>query len=35
MSDFSVYTANQVRDFLSQGVVDTPPSNIYVTVRRT
>lgn len=32
MSDFSVYTANQVRDFLSQGVVDTPPSNIYVTV---
>lgn len=32
MSDFSVYTAEQVRDWMSQGTVDTPPSNIYVTV---
>jgi len=32
MSDFSVYTANQIRDWMSQGTVDTPPSNIYVTV---
>lgn len=32
MSDFSVYTADQIVDFMSQGTVATPPSNIYVTV---
>jgi hypothetical protein len=32
MSDFSVYTAEQVRDWMSQGTVATPPGNIYVTV---
>ena len=32
MSDFSVYTAQQVADFMSQGTVDAAPSNIYVTL---
>jgi len=32
MSDFSVYVAQQVADWMSQGTVETPPSNIYVTV---
>ena len=32
MSDFSVYTAEQIRDWMSQGTVDTPPSNLYITV---
>lgn len=32
MSDFSVYTAEQVRDWMSQNSVDTPPTNLYVTV---
>ena len=30
MSDFSVYTATNVIDWMSQGTVDTPPTNIYV-----
>jgi len=33
MSDFSVYTAEQVADWMSQGVVATAPSDLYVTVR--
>lgn len=32
MSDFSVYTAQQVADWMSQGTVDTAPANVYVTV---
>ena len=32
MSDFSVYTAEQVVDWMSQGTVETPPSNLYVTL---
>ena len=32
MSDFSVYTAEQIRDWMSQGSVATPPTNLYVAV---
>ena len=32
MSDFSVYTAEQVADFMSQGTIETPPSELYVAV---
>jgi len=32
MSDLSVYAANQFNDWLSQGTIDSAPSNIYVTV---
>lgn len=32
MSDFSVYTAEQIRDWLSQGTIDTPTTNLYVAV---
>lgn len=32
MSDFSVYTAEQVVDWMSQGTVATPPSTIYVAL---
>jgi len=32
MSDFSVYTAEQIRDWMSQGTVATPPTDLYVTV---
>ena len=32
MSDFSVYTAGQVADWMSQGTVATPPSTIYVAL---
>jgi len=32
MSDFSVYTAGQVADWMSQGTIATAPSNLYVTV---
>lgn len=32
MSDFSVYTAEQITDWMSQGTIDAAPSNIYVTV---
>jgi len=32
MSDFSVYTAEQIRDWMSQGVVASPPSNLYVAL---
>lgn len=32
MSDFSVYTAEQVVDFMSQGTVNTAPTDIYVTL---
>lgn len=31
-SDFSVYTAEQIADFMSQGTVATPPSDIYVAL---
>jgi len=32
MSDFSEYTAEQFVDWMSQGTVETPPSNLYVTL---
>ena len=32
MSDFSVYTAEQVADWMSQGTVATPPTDLYVAV---
>jgi hypothetical protein len=32
MSDFSVYTAGQIVDWLSQGTIDAAPSNIYVAL---
>lgn len=32
MSDFSVYTAGQIADWMSQGTIDAAPSNVYVTV---
>lgn len=32
MSDFSEYTAGQVVDWMSQGTVATPPTNLFVTV---
>jgi hypothetical protein len=32
MSDFSTYTATQVADWMSQGTVDTPPTNLYIAV---
>ena len=32
MSDFSVYTAEQVVDWMSQATVETPPTNLYVTL---
>lgn len=32
MSDFSVYTATNVIDWMSQGTVDTPPTSIYVAL---
>ena len=32
MTDFSVYTAEQVVDWMSQGTVETPPSNLYITL---
>ena len=32
MSDFSVYTAEQVADFMSQGTIETPPSELYIAV---
>ena len=31
-SDFSVYTAGEIADWMSQGTVTTPPSNLYVAV---
>ena len=32
MSDFSVYTAEQIADWMSQGTIETPPSNLYVAL---
>lgn len=32
MSDFSVYTAETVADWMSQGVVASPPSNLFVAL---
>ena len=32
MSDFSVYTAGQIADWLSQGTIDTPAADLYVAV---
>jgi len=32
MSDFSVYTAGQIADWMSQGTIDAAPSELYVTV---
>jgi len=32
MSDFSVYTAGQIADWMSQGTVASPPTNLYVAV---
>jgi len=32
MSDFSVYTAEQITDWMSQGTVATAPTDLYVTV---
>ena len=32
MSDFSVYTAEQVADWMSQGTIETPPSELYVAL---
>jgi len=32
MSDFSVYTAGQIADWMSQGTIATAPANLYVTV---
>ena len=32
MSDFSVYSAEQIADWLSQGSIDTPPTDIYLAV---
>lgn len=32
MSDFSVYTAGEIVDWMSQGTVATPPSNLYLAV---
>ena len=32
MSDFSVYTAQQVVDWMSQGTVATAPTNLYVAL---
>jgi len=32
MSDFSVYTARQVADWMSQGTVATPPTDLYVAL---
>jgi hypothetical protein len=32
MSDFSVYTAGQIADWMSQGTIETAPSDLYVTV---
>ena len=32
MSDFSVYTAGQIADWMSQGTIDAAPANVYVTV---
>ena len=32
MSDFSTYTAQQVVDWMSQGTVATPPTNLYVAL---
>lgn len=32
MSDFSVYTAGQIADWMSQGTIETAPSELYVTV---
>lgn len=32
MSDFSVYTAGEIADWMSQGTVETPPTSLYVTV---
>lgn len=31
-SDFSVYTAGEIADWMSQGTITTPPSNLYVAV---
>jgi len=32
MSDFSAYTAGEVADWMSQGTVASPPTNLYVAV---
>jgi len=32
MSDFSVYTAGQIADWMSQGTIATAPANLYVGV---
>jgi hypothetical protein len=32
MSDFSPYTAGQIADWMSQGTVASPPTNLYVAV---
>ena len=32
MSDFSPYTAQEFANWLSQGIIETPPENIYVTL---
>ena len=32
MSDFSPYTAGEVSDWMSQGTVDAPPTDLYVAV---
>jgi hypothetical protein len=32
MSDFSVYTAEQITDWMSQGSINTAPADLYITV---
>lgn len=32
MTDFSVYTAEQIVDWMSQGTIASPPTNLYVTL---
>jgi len=32
MSDFSVFTADEIVNWMSQGTVGTPPSDLYVTL---
>ena len=32
MSDFSVYTAEQITDWMSQGTIEAAPTDLYVTV---
>lgn len=32
MSDFSVYTAGQIADWMSQGTINTAPSNLFIAL---